>query len=64
MDKKDSQEITDTMLIADALLQIKALSNLLISKGLLSKEELEKEVGVLTKQIMDSLLQKANITIQ
>lgn len=61
MNKKDASELTTEMMITDALLRIKSLENVLIKKGLLTKEELQQEMEVVAQQIAKSILQKAGI---
>jgi hypothetical protein len=61
MNKKESDELTNSLLIADALLRIKSIENLLIAKGIFTKEELSAEMNSMTKQIAKSILEKANI---
>lgn len=61
MNKKDASELTAEMMITDALLRIKSLENLLIKKGLFTKDELQQEMEVVAQQIAKSILQKAGI---
>lgn len=62
MNKQEAEELTNSMLIADALLRLRAVENLLISKGIFTQEELHQEMGVVTSQIAKSLLEKANVS--
>jgi rfaE bifunctional protein kinase chain/domain len=59
--KKEADEITNDMLIADALLRLKAIENILIAKGIFTMEEYSQEMEIIAKQIAKSLLQKAQI---
>lgn len=61
MNKKESEALTNDLLIADALLRIRALENLLIAKGIFTKEEYSAEMELVTKQIAKILLEKANV---
>lgn len=61
MNKKESDELTNSMLIADALLRVKSMENLLIAKGIFTKEELAAEVDGMAKQIAKSILEKVNL---
>lgn len=61
MDKDDAKGLTSDVLIADALLQLRALEKILIDKGIFTQEEFSKEMEVITKQITKSILQKANV---
>lgn len=58
MDKKDAQAITNDILIADALVRIKTLENLLIAKGLFTRKEYNQEMEVVTKLLSESILSK------
>jgi len=61
MDKKAAEELSNDLLIADALLRLKALENILITKGVLTREEFSSEMDVIAKQIAKNLLAKANV---
>jgi len=61
MSKKASDDLQDQMLLADALLRLKSLENVLIAKGIVTKEELSSEMDVLAKQIAKSLLARASV---
>lgn len=57
MDK--DQEFTTEMMIADILLRLKSLENILIAKGVLSEDQYLKEMEKVAQQISKSLLEKA-----
>lgn len=59
MTKKN--EFTNDMMMADALLRLKALENLLINKGIITQEEFSNEMGTIAAQIAKVILQKANV---
>lgn len=59
MDKNDKVE--NDISIVDALLRIKTLENVLISKGVITKDEYYKEMEEVVKIISVSILQKANV---
>ena len=61
MNKKESDELTNSMLVADALLRLKSLENLLIAKGVFTKEEFEEEMNGMAKIIAKSILEKAKV---
>jgi hypothetical protein len=61
MNKKEAQSITSDIMIADALLRVKTLENILIAKGLFTREEYNQEMEVVTKQIAKKILEKANV---
>lgn len=61
MNKKETSELTNDMLIADALLRLKAMENLLIAKGIISRDEFLQEMESVAKQIAKSILQKAGV---
>lgn len=61
MNKKEAEELTDHILITDALIQLKVIQDLLISKGVFTKEEFDKSIDSLSKQIAKSILESANV---
>jgi hypothetical protein len=61
MNKKDAQAITNDIIIADALVRVKTLENLLIAKGLFTREEYNQEMEKVTQIISKSILEKAGI---
>lgn len=52
---------SNDLLVADALLRLKSLENVLIAKGVLTKEELIAETEAVTRQIAKQLLQSLNV---
>ncbi len=63
MNKKEVQDLTNDVLIADALIRIKALENILISKGIITNDELINESSVISDQITKSILKNAKLPI-
>jgi hypothetical protein len=61
MDKKQSEQLTNDMLITDALLQLKALENLLIAKGIFTEEEFINEMSGIATKIAKTILQNAKV---
>ncbi len=61
MDKKDKDELSNSLLIADALLRLKAIENILVAKGLITNDEFQQEMDRIAKQIAKSILEKANV---
>lgn len=61
MDKNQAQQLTNDILIADALLRIRVLELLLIQRGIVSEEELQQVVQDLSEKITNSILQKSGI---
>lgn len=53
------QEFTTEMMIADILLRLKSLENILIAKGAVTEAEYLKEMENVAQQISKSLLEKA-----
>jgi hypothetical protein len=51
MNKKETQELTNDMLITDALLQLKTLQDLLIAKGVFTKEEFLETMEEIAKKV-------------
>lgn len=60
MSKKEDP-VSNDILIADALLRLRAIENLLIAKGVFTKEEFFDEMEKITRQIAKDLLQKAQV---
>jgi len=54
--------LSNDLLIADALLRLKAIENLLIAKGIFSRDEFNAEMTSITKVIAKALLEKANVS--
>ncbi len=61
MNKKQAEELTNDVLIADALLRLTTLENLLIKKGIFTKEEFDTATAEIASKIAKSILQKANV---
>ena len=61
MNKKQAEELTNDVLIADALLRLTTLENLLIKKGIFTKEEFDAATAEIASKIAKSILQKANV---
>jgi len=61
MSKKEENELQNSMLIADALLRLKAIENILVKKGLINQEEFSAEMEVIARNIAKSILEKANV---
>jgi hypothetical protein len=59
--KKQPEELTNDVLIADALLRIKTLETLLINKGVFTKEEFQEELQRITTMVAKTILQKASV---
>lgn len=52
---------SNDLLVADALLRLKSLENVLIAKGVFTKEELISETESVTRNIAKQLLQSLNV---
>ncbi len=61
MNKKEATELTNDVLIADALIRLRALEVLLIAKGIFTQEEFTKEMESVANHITKSILQKAQV---
>jgi len=57
MSKEDDFE--HEMILADVLLRLKTLENLLIAKGSFTQEEYLEEMGKVAQQLAQSLIEKA-----
>jgi hypothetical protein len=58
MNKKNADEMTNDMLIADILLKVKGLMQLLVVKGVITVEELDKEMNSIVEQVSKDILSK------
>lgn len=61
MNKNEAKELTNDVLIADALLRLRTLEVLLINKGIFTQEEFTHEMSTIANQIAKSILQKAQV---
>lgn len=61
MDKKESQELTIDILLADCLIRLSTIEKLLISKNVFSQEEFAKAMHEISSKITKSILEKANV---
>lgn len=53
--------LTDTVFMADALLRLKAIENILISKNIMTEAEFKKELGAVSGVIMKEILKQAMV---
>jgi len=61
MDKKE-ESITNDSLVADALIRIKTVENMLISKGLFTREEYNLEMREVVRTIAENILKNSNVS--
>jgi len=61
MDKKEDVATNDS-LVADALIRIKTVENMLISKGLFTREEYNLEMREVVRTIAENILKNSNIS--
>jgi hypothetical protein len=61
MNKKQAEELTNDVLIADALLRLKILETILVNKGIFTQEEYDVIKTEITAKIAKVILQNANI---
>lgn len=59
MDKKKAEELTNDVLIADALIRLKTLETLLISKGIFTEIEFKNQMKDIAELISLAILQKS-----
>lgn len=62
MSKKQAEELSNDILIADAILRIFTLEKLLIDKGVFTKEEFNRATAEAATNIAKVILQRANIS--
>lgn len=56
-----NNDMSNDIMIADILLRITTLEKLLVSKGILSQEEINTTMDDLSSKILKSILEKSNI---
>lgn len=61
MSTKQAEDLTNDMLLADALLRISTLENLLVEKGIFTREEFNKATYIAASNIAKVILQRANV---
>jgi TPP-dependent pyruvate/acetoin dehydrogenase alpha subunit len=61
MNKKQAEELTNDVLIADVLLRLKTLENLLLAKGVFTQEEYDAATAEIAAKIAKTILQRANV---
>lgn len=61
MEPKDAKDITNNVLIADALIRCKTMEKLLIAKGVFTKEEFQQTMGLVVDILTKDILQKAGV---
>lgn len=61
MNKKEAEDFTKDLLVTDALIKLKALGNILISKNIITKEEFDQEMNNVANQITKEILKMAQI---
>lgn len=61
MNKKQAEELTNDVLITDALLKLKTLEKLLIDKNIITAEEFNSTMNDIASKIAKTILQKANV---
>lgn len=58
-DKKQKQEVTNDVLMADVMLRVTAIEKLLIEKGVFTQEELTQSTEEIAKRVAKVVLEKA-----
>lgn len=61
MNKKEAEELTNVLAIADVLVHLRTLEKILISKGVFTKEEFNKEMDDMISVVAKSILQSAQV---
>ena len=57
---KSDETLTNDVLIADTLLRVKAMENILVSKNIFTREEFQAELQQVTEIITKAIMEKAN----
>jgi len=58
-DKKDKQELTNDIMMADVMLRVTAIEKLLIEKGVFTQEELTVTTEEIAKRVAKVVLERA-----
>lgn len=61
MSKKQAEELSNDVLIADALLRLSTLENLLVNKGIFTREEFDRATAEAASNLAKVILQRANV---
>lgn len=61
MNNKQAENLTNDVLLADALLRLTTLENLLVAKGIFSREEFNKATNEAASNLARVILQRANV---
>jgi hypothetical protein len=56
-----NDKITDDVLLGDALVRLKTLEEILIAKGIFTKEEYADQMQIITAKISKYILQQAKV---
>ena len=62
MKNDDENELKNIALMSDILIKITAVERLMISKGIITSEELAKEINDISRIIAKSMLSSAKVT--
>jgi hypothetical protein len=62
MSKKDDQELTNYLLLAETLLRITALETVLIENKIITKESLSEVINKLSDQAAKNVLKQINVS--
>ncbi len=57
----DKKETTIDVLVADAVLRIQSIQNILVRKGYFTNEEFSAEIKEVSNSILKAILQKAQV---
>lgn len=61
MKKENAVQLTNDLLIADALIRIKSIENLLIKNGILTQDQITEEMKNVSEIILKMILEKSKI---
>jgi hypothetical protein len=57
----DKKETTSDVLVADAILRLQSMQNILVRKGYFTNEEFSVEIKEVSNNILKAILQKAQV---
>lgn len=61
MNREQAEQLTNDTLIADLLIRVKSIENLLIRKNIISEPELREEMSAILDVLTVSILEKAQV---
>ena len=60
--KNEDDDLKNTALMSDILIKITAIEKIMISKGIITNDELAKEITIISRFVAKSMLKRARVT--